>query len=250
MAPARSGVLSDAFILQHCMKYQAVPMAAVTKVLGKTADGRPPPRPSSFNVMAKNLTTINPQLRMDKIVDTYRDELATVARELKVTRQQLVEGTRLGSRAPTPSTVSETSVTAADETPPGSLDGYEEFQPRPPDEPRTSKSFLTGRRSTFDPNDELRRRSNEFLAETEDDPRLMSPTEQAMLGTTFPLVGPSLNLRPRDFEYMRQQAAAAGAGPSRLVTDPQEYLALAGSGHGDVLGFDPYQLDRPSGSKY
>jgi len=228
MAPARSGVLSDSFILKHCMKYQPVPMAAVTKVLGKTADGRPPPRPATFATMAKNLVTINPQLRMDKIVDTYREELTTVARELKVTRRELAP-----ARPTTPSTGtgSNTSATNADPTPPDSLDGYEEFNPRHSDEDldRLSSEFLrelaSGQRSTTE---SFRGRRASLLAEEE------------VLDERIQQMSPS-RLRPRDIDYMRQRAAMAG--PSRLLTDPQEYLDLAGSGYGDELGFDPKGLN-------
>ena len=173
MGFSRSGILSDEFIRQHCIKYQAVPMAAITKVLGKTVDGRVPPRPSSFNVMAHNLTAINPQLRMDKIVDTYRDELKTVARELKVTRAELAEA----SRPSTPSTGSNTSVTDA-ETPPGSVSGidsgYDAFSPGPED----------------------------FLPSP--GPSNLRPSDVNNVG--FP--PQHLNLRPRDIDYMRQRARA------------------------------------------
>lgn len=175
MAPARSGVLSDAFIRQHCMKYQPVPMAAVTKVLGKTADGRPPPRPATFATMAKNLVTINPQLRMDKIVDTYREELTTVARELKMTIPELEDGTN--------STSSNTV----------------QIHPHPPDSPRPRSSF-GGRDTLYRESLQLPEQLlpyEPYLAEQtlrlEDDIRFEERT--ATPGTRFPMVGSPLSLQ-------------------------------------------------------
>jgi len=212
MGRSRGGVLSDHFIMSHCMKYQAVPMAAVTKVLGKTADGRPPPRPATFATMAKNLTTMNPQLRMDKIVDTYRDELKTVARELKVTRAELAAATR----PTTPSTGSNTSVTNAEETPPGSLDGYEEYQATPGLNERASdflEELSTGRASLGRSSTEsYRQRRASLMAETAElDERLRRLSPHMNLPSDVNNVGfppQHLNLRPRDIDYMRQRARA------------------------------------------
>lgn len=171
MAPARTGILSDAFILQHCIKYQAVPMAAATKVLGKTVDGRPPPRPVTFNTLARNVTQMNPAIRMDKMVDTYRDELHAVAKEMKISYKAIV-GDGDGSDG--------TSSTVSNDV---------QFQPHPPGFPRPA--------SSFDRRDTLYRESlqlAEEVARLEDDVRMEERT--ATPGTTFPLVGSPLNLGP------------------------------------------------------
>ena len=74
---SRQGILSDAFIMKHCLAYQPVPMMMTQRVLGNKfhSDGRPPPRPATFLTMASALQRFNPGVRVPKLIEDYQNEM-------------------------------------------------------------------------------------------------------------------------------------------------------------------------------
>ena len=82
----RTGVLSDAHILEHCARYHPVPLGKATSVLARAQPANqfgsalkyalPMARPKDFDTMAKALARVNgrPDLR-DELISKYADEL-------------------------------------------------------------------------------------------------------------------------------------------------------------------------------
>ena len=81
---SRQGILSDAFIMKHCLAYQPVPMMMTQQVLGNkfNVDGRPPPRPATISVMANALHRFDQGVRVPKLIDDYKKEVHAVMSHL------------------------------------------------------------------------------------------------------------------------------------------------------------------------
>jgi len=80
----RRGVLSDAYIMQHCIEYRPIPMGLTSNVLpvpakGKMFGDKPlkysqmPNRPKTFNTMKTAISRINPSVGMKLSEDYVRD---------------------------------------------------------------------------------------------------------------------------------------------------------------------------------
>ena len=97
---SRTGVLSDAAVMQHCMKYQAIPMKVADSILKQDAHTpfgskklkhpRHMNRPKTFDTMAKSLTRLNGDLSLRETLEKeYPKQIVSALRAAEAPRRRL-----------------------------------------------------------------------------------------------------------------------------------------------------------------